>query len=79
MSVNNLHDSKSRVAICSLVGYVTIRYYICMIQFRDDYILYFTIKTLSEFKQGFNNFYSRNYFRSRNRFLVFWLDILLTL
>ena len=27
MSVNNLHDSKSRVAICSLVGYVTIRYY----------------------------------------------------
>ena len=50
MSVNNLHDSKSRVAICSLVGYVTIRYYICMIPFRDDYILYFNIM---EGKRGF--------------------------
>ena len=49
MSVNNLHDSKSRVAICSLVGYVTIRYYICMIPFRDDYILYFKIME----KRGF--------------------------
>ena len=78
MSVNNLHDSKSRVAICSLVGYVTIRYYICMIQFRDDYISYFK-KTLSKFKRGLNNFHKRNYFKSRNRFLVFWLDILLTL
>ena len=46
MSVNNLHDSKSRVAICSLVGYVTIRYYICMILFRDDYILYFKINVV---------------------------------
>ena len=74
MSVNNLHDSKSRVAICSLVGYVTIRYYICMIPFRDDYILYFKIKT-----RFLNNSYKRNCFKSRYRVLVVWLEILLTL
>ena len=70
MSVNNLHDSKSRVAICSLVGYVTIRYHICINKRNDEQ---------GPVKRGFQYSYKRNYFKSRNRFLVFWLDILLTL